>query len=85
MPPSDRDRLLAVVSLFPVTRRLLGTAPLNIADLLVIAAGVVLPLVVNEGTKPSPPDETEDENEDQTPAEYTVSGAAVDTEQEEIR
>ncbi len=75
--------LQAVVSLVPAARRLLGTTPMNIADLLVIAAGVVLPLIVNEGTKPSPPDDLE--NEDEIPAEYVVSGAEESTGQEEIR
>jgi Ca2+-transporting ATPase len=76
--------LQAVVSLVPAARRLLGTTPLNIADLLVIAAGVLLPLVVNEGTKPSAPEPAETEGEEDIEAEYTVS-AAVTTEQEEAR
>ena len=76
--------LQAVVSLVPGARRLLGTTPLNIADLLVIAAGVVLPLVVNEGTKPSPPDEMEDEDVDQIPVEYTINRSEQNNGQEEI-
>jgi Ca2+-transporting ATPase len=47
--------LQAAVSLIPATRRLLGTAPLGWADLVAIAAGVLLPLLVNEATKPAPP------------------------------
>ncbi|MGD8312167.1 MAG: HAD-IC family P-type ATPase [Gammaproteobacteria bacterium] len=47
--------LQALVSLLPGTRRLLGTTPLGPADLLAIAAGVLLPLIVNEYTKPAPP------------------------------
>jgi Ca2+-transporting ATPase len=47
--------LQAVVSVVPAFRRLLGTTPLGVADLGVIAAGVLLPLVVNEATKPTAP------------------------------
>jgi Ca2+-transporting ATPase len=47
--------LQALVSLLPGARRLLGTAPLGPLDLLAIAAGVVVPLIVNEATKPAPP------------------------------
>ena len=42
-------------------RRLLGTTPLGLVDLLVIGGGVLLPLVVNELTKPKPPPLLEDE------------------------
>ncbi|MEJ2321918.1 MAG: HAD-IC family P-type ATPase [Gammaproteobacteria bacterium] len=44
-----------LVSVLPGARRLLGTTPLGIADLAVIAAGVLLPLVVNEASKPPAP------------------------------
>ena len=47
--------LQAIVSLLPGARRLLGTTPLNLLDVLVIAAGVILPLIVNEANKPAPP------------------------------
>ena len=47
--------LQAVVSLVPAARRLLGTTPLGPLDLLAIGAGVLLPLVVNEATKPAAP------------------------------
>jgi len=76
--------LQAIVSLVPAARRLLGTAPLNMADLLVIAAGVLLPLVVNEATKPAAPEATETGGEADIEAAYTVSVAA-NTEQEEAR
>ncbi|MEN8167474.1 MAG: HAD-IC family P-type ATPase, partial [Pseudomonadota bacterium] len=46
--------LQALVSILPGARRLLGTSPLNPVDLLVIAAGVILPLIVNEASKPAP-------------------------------
>jgi Ca2+-transporting ATPase len=55
--------LQALVSLLPAARQLLGTTPLNAGDLLAIAAGVVGPLIINEATKPAPPEETEDEVE----------------------
>jgi len=44
--------LQVIVSSVPALRRLLGTTPLGVRDLAVIAAGVVLPLVANEATKP---------------------------------
>ena len=47
--------LQAVVSLVPAARRLLGTTPLGVADLLVLGASVLGPLVVNEMTKPAAP------------------------------
>jgi Ca2+-transporting ATPase len=47
--------LQAAVNLVPGLRRMLGTAPLGPGDLLVIAAGTLLPLVVNEATKPPAP------------------------------
>jgi Ca2+-transporting ATPase len=49
--------LQALVSILPGTRRLLGTTPLGPADLLAIAAGVLLPLIVNEHTKPAHPED----------------------------
>ena len=52
--------LQAVVSLLPGARRLLGTTPLNLMDILVIAAGVLLPLLINEANKPAPPQVTPD-------------------------
>jgi len=45
--------LQALVGLVPAARRLLGTTPLGMADLVAIAAGVLGPLLVNEGTKPA--------------------------------
>ena len=54
--------LQAVVSLVPAARRLLGTTPLGWADLLVLGGSVVLPLVVNEGTKPAAPTDSGDED-----------------------
>ncbi len=47
--------LQAIVSLLPATRRLLGTTPLAMIDLIIVAAGVLGPLIVNEATKPSAP------------------------------
>jgi Ca2+-transporting ATPase len=63
--------LQAVVSIVPAFRRLLGTTPLGVADLGVLAASVLLPLVVNEATKPPAPQlhEADDgqETEEDTP------------------
>ena len=47
--------LQAVVSMVPALRRLLGTTPMGPGDLVAIAGGVLLPLIVNEYTKPAPP------------------------------
>jgi Ca2+-transporting ATPase len=55
--------LQALVSLAPGARALLGTTPLNAGDLLAIAGGVLVPLVVNEATKPSPPKESATDDE----------------------
>jgi Ca2+-transporting ATPase len=60
--------LQAVVSLVPAARRLLGTTPLGLADLAVLGGSVLLPLVVNEATKPAPPpDDVEEETEAPAP------------------
>ena len=61
--------LQVLVSIIPGARRLLGTTPLGIGDLAVMAGGVVLPLIINESTKPSV----------SVPAE-----AAIEIEQEKI-
>ena len=45
----------AAANWIPGVRRLLGGAPLGLGHMLVVAAGVVLPLVVNEFTKPPLP------------------------------
>jgi Ca2+-transporting ATPase len=47
--------LQALVSLVPAARRLLGTTPLAAADLLFLAGSVLVPLLVNEMTKPAAP------------------------------
>ncbi|MDX1344584.1 MAG: HAD-IC family P-type ATPase [Sedimenticolaceae bacterium] len=41
-----------LVSVLPGARRLLGTTPLGVADIAVIAAGVFIPLIINEASKP---------------------------------
>ncbi len=73
--------LQAVVSLVPGLRRLLGTTPMGPADLLVVAAGVLLPLIVNEATKPAaPPEALEDdefESEENMMADATEEEPAV--------
>jgi Ca2+-transporting ATPase len=56
--------LQALVSLLPGARRLLGTSPLGLVDLLVIAAGVLVPLIINEATKQAPPAKLHEQKED---------------------
>ena len=47
--------LQAVVTVVPGARRLLGTTPMGLIDLVAVAAGVLGPLILNEATKPSVP------------------------------
>ena len=54
--------LQALVSVVPAARRLLGTTPLGIADLLVLGGSVLLPLLANEMTKPKAPEPGADED-----------------------
>lgn len=56
--------LQALVSVLPTTRRLLGTTPIRGADILVIAAGVLGPLLINELTKPNAPKDIVDDSGD---------------------
>jgi Ca2+-transporting ATPase len=62
--------LQAIVTLAPFGRRLLGTTPLGLFDLGVIAAGVMIPLVLNEGTKPAAPKLIEADQELEAQPEY---------------
>jgi Ca2+-transporting ATPase len=45
----------ALATWVPSLRRLLGTSPLGIVDLLVVGAGTLVPLLINEVTKPPLP------------------------------
>jgi Ca2+-transporting ATPase len=54
--------LQVVVSVVPGARRLLGTVPLGWMDLAAIGAGVLLPLIVNEATKPGYPGTREEKD-----------------------
>ena len=72
--------LQAVVSLVPGLRRLLGTTPMGPADLLVVAAGVLLPLIVNEATKPAAPPEAMEGEEIESEEYITVD----ETEEESV-
>jgi len=47
--------LQALVSFLPGFRQILGTAPMGVVDLAVIAGGVLGPLIVNEALKPPMP------------------------------
>jgi Ca2+-transporting ATPase len=51
----------------PAVRRLLGAAPLGILDLLVVAGGVVGPLIVNELTKPRLPKHLQEDSKEEPP------------------
>jgi Ca2+-transporting ATPase len=55
--------LQAIVSVVPGFRQLLGTAPMGVVDLLVIAGSVLGPLAVNETMKPAMPEIIEDDEE----------------------
>ena len=55
--------LQVMVSVLPGARRLLGTTPIGLIDLVIVAAGVLGPLIVNEATKPSPPLDADEETE----------------------
>jgi Ca2+-transporting ATPase len=48
--------LQAVVSVIPSFRQILGTAPLGLTDLFVIAGGVLGPLAINEAMKSPMPE-----------------------------
>lgn len=47
--------LQLVAALVPGLRSLLGITPVGIADIAAIGAGALLPLLINEATKPAPP------------------------------
>ena len=47
--------LQGIVTVLPGARRLLGTTPMGLIDLVIVAAGVLGPLILNEATKPSAP------------------------------
>ena len=63
--------LQGIVSVLPSTRRLLGTTPMGMTDLLIVAAGVLGPLILNEATKPSAPPEVIAELEERIKAAET--------------
>jgi Ca2+-transporting ATPase len=63
--------LQAVVSVVPGARQLLGTVPLGWADLAAIGAGVLLPLIANEATKPSYPGAPPETSQDAASASVT--------------
>jgi Ca2+-transporting ATPase len=65
--------LQVIVSVVPGARRLLGTTPMGVFDLLVIAAGVLGPLVLNEATKPSAPKQIKAQTKDVEKGTPTVT------------
>ncbi len=64
--------LQGIVSVLPGARRLLGTTPMAMVDLLIVAAGVLGPLILNEATKPSAPPEVIAEIEGRSEAEKAI-------------
>jgi Ca2+-transporting ATPase len=66
--------LQALVSVVPGFRQILGTAPMGVADLLVIAGSVLGPLAVNETMKPAMPEIIVDNEE----INETLAGAEED-------
>jgi Ca2+-transporting ATPase len=69
--------LQAIVSFLPGPRQILGTAPMGLIDLFVIAGGVLGPLVVNEALKPPMPKliTVEEEEEVEEEASQTLTGS----------
>jgi Ca2+-transporting ATPase len=72
--------LQALVSVVPAFRRMLGTTPLGVIDLLVIGAGTLLPLVVNEATKPPAPAVEYDMEGEAEPVEDTAADESAEEE-----
>jgi Ca2+-transporting ATPase len=71
--------LQAIVSIVPGFRRLLGTAPMGISDLLVLAGSVIIPLAINEARKPAMP-EIESIDEEESTEALTASEVENDVE-----
>ena len=67
--------LQGVATFVPGVRRLLGTAPIGLVDLLVVAGATLGPLVVNELTKPPMPESVRGEAADGSAA---LEGAESD-------
>ncbi len=62
------------VTFLPGLRRLLGTTPLGLTDMLVVGAGTLLPLIINEAMKPPLPSiEQSDEDADEDDASDAMS------------
>jgi Ca2+-transporting ATPase len=71
--------LQAIISVVPAARRLLGTTPMTPADLAAVAAGVLLPLVINEATKPSyKPVEEDEEFDTEAKAQEAVTTQTIE-------
>ena len=62
--------LQAIASFTPGFRQILGTTPLGPVDLLVMAGGVLVPLIVNESLKPPMPEDIilDEEEMNETPS-----------------
>ena len=77
--------LQAVVSIVPAFRRLLGTTPLGVADIAVIAAGVFIPLIINEASKPGNATQTVVGKNENTDDIEIMEGEYLGADEEESR
>jgi Ca2+-transporting ATPase len=74
-----------LVSVLPGARRLLGTTPLGIADIAVIAAGVLIPLIINEASKSGNSDFDAVGNNGETGDIEVMEGEYLQADEEESR
>ena len=74
----------ALATWVPGIRRVLGTTPLGIVDFLAVAAGVLLPLVVNEVSKPPMPPELLERHYDSAGDDGTSRAQAASPESMEV-
>ena len=74
-----------LVSALPGARRLLGTTPLGVADIAVIAAGVLVPLLVNEASKPGAAERTDADDDDEMNDNEILEGDYIQADKEESK
>jgi Ca2+-transporting ATPase len=77
--------LQLLVSVLPGARRLLGTTPLGVADIAVIAAGVFIPLIINEASKPGNATQTVVGKNENTDDIEIMEGEYLGADEEESR
>lgn len=73
--------LQTIVSVVPGFRRLLGTAPMGIFDLLILAGSVMIPLAINEARKPAM---TEIESMDEEEITETLTASEEENDAEDL-